>query len=96
MAEIRACRPWLDAEIEAVRPKLIVCLGAVASQSLLGAKFRLTQLHGTIQQAEGCPPLLATMHPAAILRSRTTDDRHRQMAAFVADLQHAVHFLTIQ
>jgi uracil-DNA glycosylase family protein len=94
--EVRACRPWLEAELDAVQPKLIVCLGAVASQALLGAKFRLTQLHGTIQQAERYPPILATMHPAAILRSRTAEDRHRQMATFITDLQHAVQFLASQ
>src|SRR6202051_432962 len=55
-SEIFACRPWLDAELEAVRPSLIVCLGAVAAQSLLGPKFKVTQSHGAIQQVEKLPP----------------------------------------
>lgn len=69
MQQIRACRPWLDAELETVRPRLIVCLGAVAAQSLLGASFRITQSHGKIQTVAGLPPILATSHPSAILRA---------------------------
>ncbi|HWG22293.1 MAG TPA: UdgX family uracil-DNA binding protein [Terracidiphilus sp.] len=92
-SEIFACSPWLHAEIEAVHPELIVCLGATASQSLLGAAFRVTRAHGIIQQLEGWPPILATAHPASILRARTDEDRHRQAAEFVADLRAARHFL---
>lgn len=88
-SEIFACRPWLEAEVEAVRPELIVCLGATAAQSFLGAKFRVTQSHGTLQQVEGWPPIVATTHPSSILRARTDDDRHRQMAEFVEDLRAA-------
>jgi DNA polymerase len=92
MKEIHACRPWLKAELEAVRPKLIVCLGAVASQSLLGSGFKITQVHGQIQQAEGFPPIIATLHPSAILRAQTDEDRHRQMKILVDDLrQVAAH-----
>src|SRR5260370_15997664 len=79
MKEIRACRPWLEAELETVRPKLIVCLGAVAAQSLLGSSFKITQDHGKLQKAEGFPPIIATLHPSAILRIRTEEDRHSQM-----------------
>ena len=91
--EIFACSPWLRAEVEAVHPQLIVCLGATAAQSLLGAKFRVTQSHGEIQHAEGWPPILATTHPASILRARTDEDRHRQAAEFVEDLRAARAFL---
>ncbi|HEV2619808.1 MAG TPA: UdgX family uracil-DNA binding protein, partial [Acidobacteriaceae bacterium] len=87
MQEIHACRPWLDAELETVRPKLIVCLGAVAAQSLLGPSFKITQSHGKLQQAEGFPPIIATLHPSAILRARTDEDRHSQMKTFVDDLR---------
>jgi uracil-DNA glycosylase len=52
MQEIHACRPWLEAELETVRPKLVICLGAVAAQSLLGSKFKITQSHGKIQETE--------------------------------------------
>jgi uracil-DNA glycosylase len=72
-----------------VRPGLIVCLGATAAQSLLGAAFRVTRSHGTVQTAEGWPPILATAHPASILRARTDEDRHRQMAEFIEDLRKA-------
>jgi DNA polymerase len=90
--QIRACRPWLEAELETVRPKLIVCLGAVAAQSLLGASFKITQSHGEVQQKEGLPPIIATLHPSAILRSRTDEDRHRQLKTFTDDLRLAASY----
>ena len=86
MKEIHACRPWLEAELEAVRPELIVCLGAVAAQSLLGSGFKVTQSHGKIQHAEGLPPIIATLHPSAILRARTDEDRERDTRTFIHDL----------
>lgn len=93
LAEIKACKPWLNAELDAVRPKLIVCLGATAAQSLLGSSFRVTVSHGTPQQAEGYPPIVATTHPASILRARTDEDRHRQTVDFIADLRRAQELL---
>ena len=93
MTEIHACRPWLDAELETVGPRLIVCLGAVAAQSLLGPKFRITQSHGEVQQAEGLPPIIATLHPSAILRARTEEDRERDMQVLLGDLRKASDFL---
>jgi uracil-DNA glycosylase len=92
-SEIFACSPWLRAEVETVRPKLIVCLGATAAQSLLGSAFRVTRSHGTVQHAEGWPPILAAAHPASILRARTDEDRHRQTAEFIEDLRKARLFL---
>jgi DNA polymerase len=89
MGEIHACRPWLDAELETVRPKIIVCLGAVAAQSLLGPSFKLTQTHGQIQHIKELPPILATWHPSAILRARTEEDRHNQTQALIQDLHEA-------
>ncbi|HEY3706663.1 MAG TPA: UdgX family uracil-DNA binding protein [Terracidiphilus sp.] len=91
--EIFACSPWLRAEVDAVAPQLLVCLGATAAQSLLGAGFRVTKSHGQVQHAEGWPPILATAHPASILRARTEDDRHRQTAEFLEDLRAARSFL---
>jgi DNA polymerase len=85
--EIRACRPWLEAELETVRPELIVCLGATAAQALLGAGFRITQSHGELQQKQGFPPILATLHPSAILRARTEEDRDRDTGILLADLR---------
>ncbi len=92
-SEIFACRPWMDAELEAVKPELIVCLGAVAAQSLLGPKFRVTKSHGAIQNVDGLPPIVATTHPASILRAFDEEDRHRQMAEFVADLKVAQAYI---
>jgi uracil-DNA glycosylase len=94
-SEIFACSPWLNAEIEVVKPKLIVCLGATAAQALLGSKFKVTELHGTIQKAVAhqYPPVLATFHPSSILRATTDEDRHRQMGFFVSDLRKAEAFL---
>src|SRR5580658_2180984 len=90
--EIRACRPWLEAEIETIRPKLIVCLGAVAARSLLGSGFKITQSHGKRQEAEGLPPILATQHPSAILRARTEQDRQSQMETLIQDLRAVAKF----
>lgn len=89
MKEINACRPWLDAELETVQPKLIVALGATAAQGLLGSSFRITQSHGRVQDAPGLPPIIATLHPSAILRAQTDEDRHAQMRILVEDLRKA-------
>jgi uracil-DNA glycosylase family protein len=93
MKEIHACRPWLEAELEAVRPELIVCLGATAAQSLLGSNFKITQSHGRAQRANGFPPIIATLHPSAILRARTDEDRERDTKIFQDDLQRVSDFL---
>jgi uracil-DNA glycosylase family 4 len=93
MKEIHACRPWLNAELEAVRPEIIVCLGAVAAQSLLGSGFKITQSHGKVQQPEGFPPFMATLHPSAILRARTDEDRERDTQTFLNDLRPVPGFL---
>jgi len=87
MKEINACRPWLDAELATVKPKLIVALGATAAQGLLGSGFRITQAHGKVQEAPGLPPIIATLHPSAILRAQTDEDRHSQMRMLVEDLR---------
>src|SRR5436305_1478320 len=82
MREVKACHPWLEAELAAVRPKLIVCLGATAAQSLLGSSFKVTKHRGEVVEAPGHPPILATIHPSAILRARTSEDRARELALF--------------
>jgi uracil-DNA glycosylase family protein len=93
VTEVRACKPWLDAELHAVKPKLIVCLGATAAQSLLGPKFRVSQSRGHAQRVAGFPPIVTTVHPASILRAQTDEDRRTQTAEFIADLHGANHFL---
>ena len=85
--EIVACRPWLDAEIKAVDPKLIVCLGATAAQSLLGSQFRVTQQRGEVIEAPGLPPIVATVHPSSILRAQDEESRARERQLFVDDLK---------
>jgi DNA polymerase len=85
--EIAACRPWLDAEIEVVRPDVIVCLGATAAQALLGNKFRVTQHRGELMTSEFGPLITATVHPSSILRAPDDDTRHREMRLFVADMK---------
>lgn len=93
MRKIRACRPWLDAELETIRPRLIVCLGAVAAQSLLGTSYRITQSHGEIQTVAGLPPILATSHSSAILRASTSEDRERGTQLFLEDLRKAADYV---
>ena len=90
--EVTACRPWLDLEIEAVRPKIILCLGATAAQDLLGRKFLLTKHRGEIIEIPGRPPVTATIHPSAILRAADHEARDRETALFVEDLKKAARF----
>jgi len=86
-SEIAACRPWLEAELEVVRPAVLVCLGATAAQALLGRQFRVTKQRGTWVDSPLAPHVTATIHPSSILRQRTDEDRHREMESFVADLK---------
>jgi uracil-DNA glycosylase len=84
--EIKACRPWLEAELDAVKPKLVVALGATAAQSLLGTSFKLTPNRGKLVAADIAPHVIATVHPSSILRAFDDDMRHQQLLAFRADL----------
>ena len=86
-AEIAACRPWLDAELEVVKPKVLVCLGATAAQALLGRQFRVTKQRGVPVESDLAPHVIATVHPSSILRQETEEDRQAAMAQFVADLK---------
>ena len=86
-SEVAACRPWLDAELEAVRPRVLVCIGATAAQALLGRDFRVTRQRGTWVESDLAEHVTATIHPSAILRQRTEEERHAEMKRFVADLQ---------
>lgn len=85
--EIAACRPWLDVEIELVRPEIIVCLGATAAQALLGRNFRVTQQRGQLLPFASAPHVLATVHPSSILRAPDEETRHRDYKLFVDDLR---------
>ena len=86
-AEIAACRPWLDAELEVVKPKVLVCLGATAAQALLGRQFRVTKQRGVPVESDLAPHVIATVHPSSILRQETEEDRKAAKAQFVADLR---------
>src|SRR5437588_591487 len=88
--EIAACRPWLEAELRLVRPKLLVCLGATAAQSILGPSFRVTRERGKVLESELAPKVLATVHPSSLLRQPDEESRHREYKNFVADLRVAV------
>jgi DNA polymerase len=85
--EVAACRPWLETEIAIVKPKMIVCLGATAAQSLMGSGFRITQHRGEVIKTDWAPWLLATNHPSAILRVPDPELREKTHAAFVDDLR---------
>jgi uracil-DNA glycosylase len=91
--EITACRPWLMMEIAAVRPRVIVCLGATAAQSLLGAQFRLTKHRGEFIETE-YGPVTATIHPSAILRLPDPSEKDAETARLVDDLKAAVEYAT--
>ena len=91
--EIMACRPWLEAEIAVVKPKIVVCLGATAAQTLLGKKFRVTQERGKIFASELSPRVMATVHPSSILRAPDDETRHVEMHRFIDDLKRVAEVL---
>lgn len=86
--EIRACRPWLEAELDVVEPEAIVTLGATAAQALLGRSFRLTHHRGEFHDAGLGAPLLATIHPSAVLRAPDDEARREERRGLVSDLRH--------
>jgi uracil-DNA glycosylase len=84
--EIAACAPWLMAEIRAIEPEIIVCLGATAAQALLGSQFRVTRQRGRVLRGPMDVSVLATVHPASILRTPDENARARALQDFVDDL----------
>jgi uracil-DNA glycosylase len=82
--EMMACKPWLEAELDAVRPDVLVCMGATASQALLGKQFRVTKERGRELESDLAPHVLATIHPSAVLRA---EDRETEFAGLVNDLK---------
>jgi uracil-DNA glycosylase family protein len=91
-SEVAACRPWLDSELEVVRPDVLVCLGATAAQALLGRTFRVTKQRGERVESDLAPHVLATIHPSAILRG-DPESRKSELAGFVKDLEVAAALL---
>jgi uracil-DNA glycosylase len=90
---IKACRPWLDAELGLLEPEALIVMGATAAQALLGASFKVTKERGKLLETELAPIVVATIHPSAILRERDDDARHLQREAFTSDIQVAAEAL---
>lgn len=91
--EVNACRPWLEAEISLVKPKVIVCLGATAAQALLGSQFRVSKQRGQFIKSTLAPYIMATVHPSSILRAPDDETRHLEKRHFVNDLKKVAHVL---
>jgi DNA polymerase len=90
--EVRACSPWLESELAVVDPEVLVLMGAVAAQGVLGSSFRVSRERGRLLDSDLAPHVLATVHPSSILRGEP-DDRAAAMDAFVADLRVAASVL---
>jgi uracil-DNA glycosylase len=88
-AQARACRPWLEAEIEAVRPRVIVLMGATAAQSVLGPACRVSKDRGRVISSPFGVPVVGTVHPSSILRATDDESRDAALGAFIADLRVA-------
>jgi DNA polymerase len=86
MEHIRACTPWLEAELARIGPEALVLLGATAAQAFLGRSFRVTQQRGTFVDSPLAPLVTATIHPSSILRAETDEDRRHAFEGFVRDL----------
>jgi uracil-DNA glycosylase family protein len=88
--EIAACRPWLDAEVAVLKPRVLVCLGATAAQALLGRDFRVSRQRGELVDSPLAPNAIATVHPSSILRA---EDRDAQFREFVRDLEKVAELI---
>jgi uracil-DNA glycosylase len=86
-AEVKACHPWLQTELEAIRPRVLVLLGSTAAQALFGRHFRVTAQRGRALESSLAPLVIATAHPSSILRAPDADARHAAFEALVADLR---------
>ena len=91
--EIASCRPWLEAEVVRVKPKVIVCLGATAAQALISRDFRVSHSHAELMESSLAQWITATVHPSSILRSPDEESRHAAMKDFVADLRKIARHL---
>ena len=87
--QVRACRPWLEAEIEVVRPGMLVLLGATAAQSVMGPAFRVSKQRGEVLESPFGIPTLATVHPSSILRATDAESREAALQSFIDDLKVA-------
>jgi uracil-DNA glycosylase len=94
--EIGACVPWLTAELEVVRPRVLVCLGATAAQALLGRQFRVTAERGKWIESSLAPYVMATVHPSSILRATDAETRRAETERFIADLRPVARVLQLE
>jgi uracil-DNA glycosylase family protein len=92
-AQVRACRPWLQAELAVVHPRVLVLLGATAAQSVMGTSFKVTQQRGRVLESPLGVPVVATVHPSSILRAPDETARQEAMTAFVSDLKAVARLL---
>jgi DNA polymerase len=93
-SEITACRPWLEAEIALIKPKVIVCLGATAAQALLGPKFLVSKQRGRFIESTLAPYIMATVHPSSILRAPDEETRHVEKRRFIDDLKKVARVIS--
>jgi uracil-DNA glycosylase family protein len=93
-SEIKACRPWLDAELAVMKPEILICLGAFAAQSLLGKEFSVTQQHGKFINSPLAQRVMATFHPSSILRAWDRESRQKQRGFLVEDLKKIAQLLS--
>jgi uracil-DNA glycosylase len=91
--QVRACRPWLEAEIETIKPRLLMLLGATAAQALMGPTFRVTQHRGQVMPTPLGVAAVATVHPSSILRAQDDAARDEAMRSFIQDLEAAKRHL---
>ena len=92
LSEMRACRPWIEAEVNAVSPQVIVCLGSTAARALMGPRFRVTKERGQILESPWARSLVATYHPSAILRANDPAERDALYQLLVHDLELAASY----
>ncbi len=95
-AEIAACRPWLEAEVKAVKPRIVVCLGVTAAQSVFGKAVRLNELRERFWNTPIISNICVTIHPSALLRFPEEKQRHEEYCRFVEDLRRVSQFLQTQ
>ena len=94
-SEIEACRPWLEAELQAVKPKVLVCLGASAAQALLGKDFRVSRDRGKPVESPLAPLVIATVHPSSVLRAQDDKSRRLQLESFIEDLRQVTRLAVV-
>ncbi|MFN7132093.1 MAG: uracil-DNA glycosylase family protein, partial [Myxococcales bacterium] len=91
--QIKACRPWLDAELAVIKPTVIVCLGATAAQALLGRTFKVSAQRGQLIRSPLAPFVMATVHPSSVLRAPDPEKRREERERFFADMERVAYVI---